>query len=604
MREIRTAIRITIITAVMAVALPSGQVGGSESPADNRVEELQFELVDGTVITGRIDVKAIPFRMQNGSIVKIPVADLAELSVGLMDRPVFVQRVETLIAALDSDKTREDAVVKLIALGPAIKPIVSEHITSGVPARRLAVERILKAYLRWYLSHPNSPRRLTRPLDLQSKVHAGENRFVGMLAVDEFRIAGTYGSIIAKREAIHQIRQAPRIAPCMTRWDLDLRDGTHLRGIPTGPPLRVKTRYGLLVLPLALVRKAYIAADGISVRIECAGSDRIAGTIGAKTTISLKTDKGAVDIPTGKIAIALCGPLTIRGHDHSVKSIAFSPDGKSLLSGSWDRSAKLWDTTNGKELLTVSPSKSPVVCVAFAPDGKRFASVTQNNTITLWETASGKKQFAIKRTADWTYLVVVFSPDGKQLALKGEGGAVELWDAALGTELLSLRGYAAAARSAVFSPDGKALVAGSWNKIIFCDTTTGKTILTLKGHSKNVTSIAFSPNGKHLVSGGDDGVIKLWDIAGGTELFTRKMGYGAVLAVAFSPDGKHLASGGEDNTIRIWHAVTGTELFTLNGHSNKVNSLTFSPDGKRLASGSRDKTIKIWDARDWTRAAK
>ena len=518
-----------------------------------------------------------------------------------MDRPVFVQRVETLIAALDSDKTREDAVVKLIALGPAIKPVVSKHITSDVSARRLAVDRILKAYLGWYWSHPNSPRRLISPLDLQSKVHAGENRFVGMLAVDEFRIAGTYGSIIAKREAIHQIRQVPRIAPCMTRWDLDLRDGTHLRGIPTGPPLRVKTRYGLLVLPLALVRKADIAADGISVRIECAGSDRIAGTIGTKTTISLKTDKGPVDIPTGKIAIALCGPLTVRGHDHMVMSLAFSPDGKTLLSGSWDKSAKLWDTTNGKELLAVSASNSPVVCVAFAPDGKRFASGDNRNTVTLWETASGKKQLAIKGSEDWV-CSFVFSPDGKQLALRGKGYVIELWDAARGTELRTLQGHLGGVRSTAFSPDGKSLASGSWDKTIkFWDTATGKTMLTLKGHSKPVTSIAFSPNGKRLVSGGDDGVIKLWDIAGGTELFTRKVGYGPVLAVVFSPDGKHLASGGEDTTIRIWHAVTGTELFTLNGHSDKVHSLAFSPDGKRLASGSKDKTIKIWDARDWTK---
>jgi WD40 repeat protein len=116
-------------------------------------------------------------------------------------------------------------------------------------------------------------------------------------------------------------------------------------------------------------------------------------------------------------------------------------------------------------------------------------------------------------------------------------------------------------------------------------------------HDGVVTSVAYSPDGKTLASGGQDGTIKLWDVATGKERATFQ-GHPVsdwVTSVAYSPDGKTLASGSGE-TIKLWDVATGKEQATLNnGHTASVKSVTYSPDGKTLASAGRDQTIKLWD---------
>ena len=289
--------------------------------------------------------------------------------------------------------------------------------------------------------------------------------------------------------------------------------------------------------------------------------------------------------------------LTFKGHSLAVLSVAFSPDGKRLASGSKDKTIKLWDTVTGKELLTLKGHSKRVASVAFSPDGKHLASGSYDKTIKLWDAATGKEFLTFRGHSDWVHSVA-FSPDGKRLASGSGGmdGTIRLWDAATGKELFTIKGDRDIVECVAFSPDGKTLASGSWDTIKLWDTVTGNELFTLKGHSDNVFSVAFSPDGKRLASGSADKTIKLWDTVTGKELLTLKGHSLAVLSVAFSPDGKHLASGSTDKTIKLWDTVTGKELLTLKGHSDRVNSVAFSPDGKRLASGSTDKTIKLWDA--------
>jgi eukaryotic-like serine/threonine-protein kinase len=288
--------------------------------------------------------------------------------------------------------------------------------------------------------------------------------------------------------------------------------------------------------------------------------------------------------------------LTLKGHADGVRSVAFSPDGKHLASGSGENTIKIWDAASGQGSLTLKGHAGGVSSVAFSPDGKRLASGSFDNTIKIWDAASGQESLTLKGHAA-PVSSVAFSPDGTRLATGSSDKTIKIWDAASGQESLTLKGHAAPVSSVAFSPDGKRLASGSFdNTIKIWDAASGQESLTLQGHAGAVFSVAFSPDGKRLASGSVDDTIKIWDAASGQESLTLKGHAGDVRSVAFSPDGKRLASGSLDNTIKIWDTASGQESLTLKGHAGFVSSVAFSPDGKRLASGSGDKTIKIWDA--------
>ena len=287
--------------------------------------------------------------------------------------------------------------------------------------------------------------------------------------------------------------------------------------------------------------------------------------------------------------------FTLKGHSGGVWSVAFSPDGKRLASGSSDQTIKFWDTVTGKELLSLKRHSGVVLSVAFSPDGKRLASGSFDKTIKLWDTVTGTELLTLKGHSG-NVLSVGFSSDGNRLAAGNFDRTIKLWDTVAGKELLTLKGHSSEVWSVAFSPDGKRLASGSTDQTVkLWGTVTGTELLTLKGHSNEVFSVAFSPDGKRLASGSFDRTIKLWDTAGGKGLLTFKGHSGTVWSVAFSPDGRRLASGSYDKTIKLWDAVAGTELLTLKGHSREVLSVAFSPDGKRLASGSPDWTVRLWD---------
>jgi hypothetical protein len=247
------------------------------------------------------------------------------------------------------------------------------------------------------------------------------------------------------------------------------------------------------------------------------------------------------------------GDLFTLRHTEPVSSITFSPDGKKLASGSWDRTVKLWDVATGQELATLEGHKARITSIAFSPDGKKLASGSWDRTVKLWDVTTGQ-DFANFNEHTSKVFCVAFSPDGKKLASGSEDRTVKLWDVVTTQELA-----------------------------------------TLKGHAHQVLSVIFSPDGKKLASGSRDHTVKLWDVATSRELATLKRHADWVQSVAFSPDSKRLASGSWDFTVKLWDMITKQELTTLKGHASRVYSIAFSPDGKRLASGSQDHTIKFWD---------
>ena len=307
---------------------------------------------------------------------------------------------------------------------------------------------------------------------------------------------------------------------------------------------------------------------------------------------------------TIKVWDATRGPeaITLKGHgqNQAVHALAFSPDGTHLASGSQLQplpgtgTAKVWNIATGEETLSLQvPSGNAVQCLSYSPDGMRLA-LSFNFTTVLLDTATGKQTLTLEGHR-FGINAMSFSPDGTRLASAG-GGSIVLWDAATGREISKFTIKKEQISSAVFSPDGSRLASGSQDGTIkIWNVSNGREVLTLQGHS--VSSLAFSSDGGGLASGSSDGTVKLWDTVTGRETVHIKGHAGWVMSVAFSPDGRRIASGGMDHTVKLWDTASGQEVLTLKGHTGFVTSVIFSPDGSRLASGSYDGAIMVWDAR-------
>ena len=288
--------------------------------------------------------------------------------------------------------------------------------------------------------------------------------------------------------------------------------------------------------------------------------------------------------------------LTIlQGHTDAVYSVAFSPDGKTLASGSGDRTVRLWEVNNGQCLTILQGHTGVVYMVAFSPGGKTLASGSNDHMVRLWEVSSGKC-LAILQGHTSAVRSVVFSPDGKTLTSGSEDQTVRLWEVSSGQSLTILQGYTGAVRSVAFSPDGKILASGNsdWTVRLW-EVNSGQRLTILQGHTSRVRSVAFSPDGKTLASGSDDQTVCLWEISSGQRLTILQSHIGIVRSVAFSSNGKTLASGGHNQMVCLWEVSSGQSLTILQGHSHWVRSVAFSPDGKTLASGSYDGIINLWD---------
>jgi uncharacterized protein with WD repeat len=283
---------------------------------------------------------------------------------------------------------------------------------------------------------------------------------------------------------------------------------------------------------------------------------------------------------------------TLQGHTHAVTSVVFSPDGKTLASGSCDDTIKLWDVATAKNTATLHGHTDGVNSVAFSPGGKALVSASNDNTVKLWDVATGKNIVTLKgHTSSVEF--VAFSPNGKSLASASADHTIKLWDIATGKNTATLHGHTFCVHCVIFSPDGKTLASGSLDSTLkLWDVTEARNTFTLRGHQMPVHSVNFSPNGKMLASGSTDGTVRLWEVATGKQ---RAILYlDGVFSVTFSPNGKNLAFGG-DKTIKVWDIASGEERATFQRHKRSVYSLAFSPDGKTLASGSSDETIKLWE---------
>ncbi|BAY25472.1 WD-40 repeat-containing protein [Calothrix sp. NIES-2100] len=294
----------------------------------------------------------------------------------------------------------------------------------------------------------------------------------------------------------------------------------------------------------------------------------------------------------------------LEGHGDIVWSVAFSPDGQFLASGSTDRTIKIWHP-DGTLLQTLKGHNDAVTSVSFSPDGQTLASASLDKTVQIWHRNAITGEFdsqpykTLEGHGDWIYSVS-FSPDGELLATGSKDTTIKLWRKD-GSLVKVLRGHQGWVNWVTFSPDGQFIASASEDKTVKIWRRDGSLVTTLQGHRHGVTAVAFSPNGQLLASGGRDKIIQLWrrkrnssqDGLDFRPSKTLQQHSNTIWSLNFSSDSQKLASGSDDNTIDLW-SITGTLLKTFKGHSDAVASVAFSPDNKLLASASYDKSVKLW----------
>ena len=288
-----------------------------------------------------------------------------------------------------------------------------------------------------------------------------------------------------------------------------------------------------------------------------------------------------------------------------VYCVAFSPDGKTLAVACGDNEddddvdlanvVRIWDTTTGTCVAILKGHTDSVSSVVFSPnDGKTLATGSHDKTVKIWDLESGR---CIATLEDHTKHVksVAFSPDGNLLATGSSDQFVKIWNASDGELITTLEEHTGAVSSVAFSSD-RTLASGSYDQTVKIWNISGSKwhlTKTLETES-SVYSIAFNHDGTIIAAGCCDKKAMIWDVAIGSKQWKSLKTLNAVTSVAFNKDG--MLAIGSYKSVRLWDSNTQKYSATLQGHSAYIDSVAFHPKNPRiLATGSRDETVRIWD---------
>lgn len=290
---------------------------------------------------------------------------------------------------------------------------------------------------------------------------------------------------------------------------------------------------------------------------------------------------------------------------------AYAPGDEILSVGGSD--ARLWDLKHDRERLTFSPHAT-VASAGFSPDGRWIVTGSWDNSAKIWNAVSGNAVLKLAGAHSSFVNSAEFSPDGRFVLTSSDDGTARLWQVKLpagdapetpSAEVIRVfTGHEDRVRHATFSRDGRFIATSSDDKTArLWNAETGALLQTFNGHQWSVLSAAFSPDGQRLITGSEDNYAKIWNVQTGACELTLAGHTAPVPAVDFSPTGSRVLTGSQDQSAKVWDAVTGKEILTLSRHTDDITSARFSPDGRQILTASRDGSAIIWLTTDWTQPA-
>jgi WD40 repeat protein len=282
------------------------------------------------------------------------------------------------------------------------------------------------------------------------------------------------------------------------------------------------------------------------------------------------------------------------GHTSSVSTAAYSPDGAYIVTASWDNTAKIWNSAEGKLITELKGHTAALTSALFSPDGKYILTTSKDSTAKVWLASGGHLLFTLKGHHDWVSFAR-YSIDGKYILSASWDNTVKLWNSATGTLIRTFYGHSGPVSSLAITRDKKYIVTASKDSTArVWQMSDGRCIRIMKAHTDWVTAAIFSHNDKYILTASKDHTAMIWDASTGRLLRTLRGHTGGINSAFFSTDDRLILTASKDSTARIWNVSDNRCRYILKNAADVVNIAIFSPDSKHVVTASRNQYASIW----------
>jgi eukaryotic-like serine/threonine-protein kinase len=556
-----------------------------------------FQVLSGSFLPGRVFAAS--------AIANKPTPPPLTRLWDLAEDPIHPRLVDQFERFTDWNSEWAERRVVTIENGPVI---VLRDLRTGKPTRELHIQPTTESITAW--------------------AAAAGVRFVAAVTEPSRKLYlwdGRTGKLLARHTPPEQVERLHFSPDCTKLAAIDRRGDVHLIDRSTGAIQRVTARNAgrqpytriafspdsarLATLVIGLVKEG--APDPISIW-ETATGRHLASFPGRSELL-----ENLLFTPDGR-SLLISSTASVRrwrlapvesdtdrqpaGHKDEAWSLAFSPDGRTVATGSDDSEVdptiKLWDTATGQVKAAWSGGKGTVASISFSPDGHMLATghLEAKHNVRIWDAATGHRVAELAGHTD-RVRAVAFAPHGRYLATASSDGTVRLWDVASWRERIVFHGHGDTVHAVGFSPDGNTLAsAGNEGNIRLWNLRTNTASSRVLQNRSNLMAIAFARDGKTLAVADTLGSATIWNLDRSTPCRLIHSDADELRQVAFTPDGTALATAGIEGVIRLWDPATGQELASLPAHHAQINGLAFSPDGSILGSVAHDGSVRLWRA--------